>query len=138
MGKAYLICGKLCCGKTTYAHQLRKAEKAVLLSCDEVMLSLLDEYLGERHEVYAARTETYLLQKSLEILETGISVVLDWGPWTADGRNRLKAFYRAHGYDCEIHAINVDEKRSGSAGSPKGTPLWTRGFVRPIMWMKAL
>lgn len=110
MGKVYLICGRICCGKTTYAHQLRKAQKAVLLSCDEVMLSVLDEYLGERHEVYAARTEAYLLQKSLEILETGIPVVLDWGPWTADGRNRLKAFYKAHGHDCEVHAIQLNEQ----------------------------
>ena len=109
MSKVILICGRICCGKTTYAHQLRLKEKAVVLSCDEIMLSLLDEYLGERHEVYAARTEEYLLRKSLEIIQTGIPVILDWGPWTRAGRDRLKAFYAERGIAMEVHAIRVGE-----------------------------
>ncbi|MBR5546484.1 MAG: ATP-binding protein [Clostridia bacterium] len=111
MAKVILICGKICCGKTTYAHALCRQEKAVLLSCDELMLSLLDEYLGEQHEVYAQRTEAYLLRKSLEILQTGISVVLDWGPWTKAGRDRLKAFYAQHGIRLELHAIRLEEEK---------------------------
>ena len=85
MSKVILVCGRICCGKTTYAHQLRLKEKAVVLSCDEIMLSLLDERLGESHDVYAARTREYLLRKSLEILQTGIPVILDWGR----GRRRV-------------------------------------------------
>lgn len=108
MAHVFLICGGICCGKTTYAHQLRRKEKAVLLSCDEVMLSLLDEQLGDRHEVYAARTEKLLLEKSLEILETGISVILDWGPWTRAGRKRIREFYEVRGYDCRIHTIRTE------------------------------
>lgn len=107
MAKVILICGKICCGKTTYAHELRRREKTVLLSCDEIMLSLLDEQLGENHEVYAKRTENYLLGKSLEILETGIPVILDWGPWTKAGRKQLKTFYTDRGFVCEVHAIRV-------------------------------
>lgn len=109
MAKAILICGRICCGKTTYAHRLRMQRKAVVLSCDEVMLSLLDEQLGDRHELYAARTETYLKRKSLEIIETGIDVILDWGPWTKAGRDRLRAFYAEHGVACELHGIRVDD-----------------------------
>lgn len=110
MSKVILVCGRICCGKTTYAHELRLKEKGVVLSCDELMLSLLDEYLGERHDVYAARTEAYLLRKSLEIIETGIPVILDWGPWTKAGRDRLKAFYAQHGIALEIHAIRIGEQ----------------------------
>ena len=109
MSKVLLICGRICCGKTTYAHELRLKEKAVVLSCDELMLSLLDEYLGERHDVYAARTEAYLLRKSLEIIETGIPVILDWGPWTRAGRDRLKAFYAERGIAMEVHVLRVGE-----------------------------
>ena len=109
MTEVILVCGKICCGKTTYAHKLRKQRRAVLLSMDEVMLTLMDEQLGEMHDVYAKRTETYLLRKSLEILETGIPVILDWGPWTRNGREKLKAFYAEHGIDCRIHALRVDE-----------------------------
>ena len=111
MAKVILICGKLCSGKTTYAHMLCQQEKAVLLSCDELMLSLLDEYLGERHEVYAQRTEAYLLQKSLEILRTGISVILDWGPWTKAGRSQLKTFYAKQGIQLELHALRLKDAK---------------------------
>lgn len=110
MAKVILICGRICCGKTTYAHRLRMERRAVVLSCDEVMLALLDEQLGDRHEVYAARTEAYLLQKSLEIIETGIDVILDWGPWTRDGRSRVRAFYASHDVECELHGIRVSEE----------------------------
>ena len=109
MPKVILICGPICCGKTTYAHQLRQRCKAVLLSCDEIMLSLLDEHQGEQHDLYARKTEQYLLQKSLEILESGIDVILDWGPWTRAGREKLRSFYERKGIAFELHAIRVDE-----------------------------
>lgn len=109
MPKVILICGPICCGKTTYAHRLRMDRKAVLLSCDEVMLSLLPEQLGEQHDVYARRTEDYLLAKSLEIIETGIDVILDWGPWTRAGRDSIRAFYGKHHIACEVHGIRVSE-----------------------------
>lgn len=111
MAKVILICGKICSGKTTYAYTLCQQGKAVLLSCDELMLSLLDKYLGERHEVYAQRTEAYLLQKSLEILRTGISVVLDWGPWTKAGRSQLKTFYAKQGIQLELHALRLKDAK---------------------------
>ena len=41
MAKVYLICGKLCCGKTTYAQKLCKENKAILLSVDEIISKLL-------------------------------------------------------------------------------------------------
>ncbi len=109
MAKVILVCGRICCGKTTYAHTLRRERKAVVLSCDEVMLALLDEYLGDQHEKYAARTQQYLLSKALEIVETGINVVLDWGPWTKAGRDNLKRFFLEHGVECELHAIRISE-----------------------------
>ena len=50
MAKVFMICGKLCSGKSTYSQHLRLSEKAVILSIDEVMLGMLDPYLGDKHE----------------------------------------------------------------------------------------
>ena len=47
MAKLVLICGKLCCGKTTYAKRLAKEIQAVRLSCDDIMLSLFGKDLGD-------------------------------------------------------------------------------------------
>ena len=40
MAKVFLICGKICSGKSTYARKLMENRQAVLLSADEIMLAL--------------------------------------------------------------------------------------------------
>ena len=84
MAKVFLICGKICSGKSTYSEKLRKEHKAVLLSIDEITLSLFGQHCGDKHDDYVERTEKYLFEKSLEILEIGVNVVLDWGFWTKE------------------------------------------------------
>ena len=36
MAKVYILCGKICSGKSTYSQQLRKDKKAVILSVDDI------------------------------------------------------------------------------------------------------
>ena len=109
MAKVILVCGRICCGKTTYAHQLRAKRKAVVLSMDEIMLAMLDPYLGDQHDLYARRARTWLLKKAVEIVETGIDTVLDWGPWTAEERENVRRYFSARGIQCELHAIRVTD-----------------------------
>ncbi len=89
MPKAILICGKICSGKTTYAAALREASKAVLLSVDEIMLELFGLYAGDRHDEYAEKIQKYLFNKSVEIIESGSNVILDWGFWTKQKRTQI-------------------------------------------------
>ncbi len=109
MAKVILVCGRICCGKTTYAHRLRRERKAVVLSMDEVMLALWDPYLGDAHELYAGRTRRWLLQKAAEIAQTGIDVILDWGPWTKAGREEIKQYFTDRGIPCELHGISISD-----------------------------
>ena len=44
MAKVILICGKICSGKSTYAQQLRRENRAVVLSIDEVMLAFFGQH----------------------------------------------------------------------------------------------
>ena len=62
MGKVILICGRLCCGKSTLARKLADERGAVILSCDEVSLSLFPEGLGENHDAMTDRIKCYLLR----------------------------------------------------------------------------
>lgn len=109
MKKVILICGKLCCGKTTYAKRLAKKIHGVRLSSDDVMLSLFGQHLGDQHEAVAARTQAYLIQKSLEILEAGIPVILDFGFWKKAKRQEITAFYRRRGLKPEWHYIEIGD-----------------------------
>ncbi len=113
MAKVIMTCGKLCSGKSTYARKLQEELGAVILSMDELMLTLFPGGAGELHDVYAERTERYLLSLSLKILETGADVILDWGLWTREQRRRLRAFSAEHGIENEIHYLRIgDEERA--------------------------
>ncbi len=111
MSKVYLICGRICCGKTTYSRKICSENNAILLSVDEIMLSLFDKCCGrELHMEYERRIKNYLFDKSLEILEKGFDVVLDWGFWTKEERDSVKEFYKSRFIDCELHYIEISDK----------------------------
>ncbi len=107
MAKAILICGKICSGKTTYARRIQAERCAVLLSVDEIMLALFGQHSGEKHDVYGRGIKRYLLQKSLEFLEVGVDVVLDWGFWSKAERRCTRAFYAARQIPCVFHYLDV-------------------------------
>lgn len=110
MSKVYLICGKICCGKTTYAQKLCADNNAILLSVDEITLALFGQYCGDKHDDYVERTEKYLLNKSMEFINKDINVVLDWGFWTKEERKAVKEFYSSRGIECELHYIEISDK----------------------------
>ncbi len=110
MAKVFLICGKICCGKTTYANKICAENNAVLLSVDEITLALFGQYCGDKHDEYVERTEKYLLNKSLELINKGINVVLDWGFWTKAERELAKGFYKSLNIECELHYIDISDE----------------------------
>ena len=107
MAKAILICGRICSGKSHYAALLRDRENAVILSCDELTFALFDGQLGDAHDRISSRMECYFMEKSVEIIRAGTSVILEWGFWTDQSRKDARAFYARHGIACEIHYIDV-------------------------------
>ena len=110
MAKVFLICGKICCGKTTYAQKICNESNAVLLSVDEITLALFGQHCGDKHDEYVERTEKYLLNKSLELINKGINVVLDWGFWTKAERKSVKEFYKFRNIKCELHYIDISDE----------------------------
>ncbi len=107
MAKVYLICGKICSGKSTYAEQLRVQNNAVLLSTDEITLALFGQHCGDNHDDYVERTQNYLFNKSLELIEVGINVILDWGFWMKEERDYAREFYNNRNIECEFHYIDI-------------------------------
>ncbi len=107
MAKVVLMCGKICSGKSTYAEKLRTELGAAVLSVDEITLALFGQNVGEKHDEYVEKLENYLLLKSIELIDAGVSVILDWGLWTKGERSQIKDFYRSRGIECELHYIDV-------------------------------
>lgn len=106
----YLLCGKLCCGKTHYAKQLAKSANAVVLSCDELMLALLPPLLGQGHDEALGRVKQYLFTKAADIAHTGASVILDFGFWSKKDREEASAFFKSRAIPLEWHYIDISEE----------------------------
>ena len=111
MAKVIMTCGKICCGKSTYARRLRAETNAVILSIDDITLSLFPEGAGEMHDVYVRRAEQYLCSLALQILRTGMDVILDWGLWTREQRDRLRAFWKENGVENEIRYLRISSEK---------------------------
>jgi len=135
-----MTCGKICCGKSTYARRLQAVANAVILSIDEITLSLFPDGSGEMHDTYAYRAEQYLLSLSLQILKAGTDVILDWGLWTRTQRDRLRAFYAGHGIKYEIHYLRISKaewerrirKRNAEQGGNPSAYYVDEGLLRKV------
>ena len=110
MTKVILLCGKIASGKSVYAKRICKEEKAVMLSVDELVLSILGNDLGDKHDKITDRIQSYFFQKSVEIVNAGANVLLDWGFWTRERRAAARAFYESRGMVCEFHYIDVPDE----------------------------
>lgn len=108
--KVILICGKICSGKSTYAGQIRVCNHAVLLSADEITLALFGQSCGEQHDEYVEKTQNYLFNKSLELIEAGINVILDWGFWMKEEREYARNFYSSRSIEYEFHYIDISDE----------------------------
>lgn len=108
MAQVILLCGRICSGKTTYAQRLKRERPAsVALSCDELMLTLFPGGSGEHHDMLAQRARQYHFALSLQLIQSGVDVILDWGFWTLQWREEARAFYAAHGVPCQLHYVDA-------------------------------
>ena len=110
MAKVTLIAGKICSGKSTLAEKLRMEKRAVILSVDEITLSIFGQHIGEKHDEVVESLQKYLFQKSLELIECGINVILDWGFWQRQERNEARDFYSARNIETDFYYIDIPEE----------------------------
>lgn len=108
MAKVFMICGKICSVKSTQAQKIRSRCQAVILSVDEIILALFGQDVGKVLDDYVAKTKKYLYQKSLEVIDSGIDVILDWGFWTREEREHARRFYSSRNIECEMQYIDID------------------------------
>ena len=111
MAKVIMTCGRICCGKSTYARKLQENRNAVVLSIDDITLTLFPEGAGEMHDVYVRRAEQYLLALSLQILETGADVILDWGFWQKADRTETGTYFADQAISFEWYYLDISDAR---------------------------
>ena len=112
-GKVFLLSGKVASGKTTYARKMEKKGSSVLLSLDELQLSIFgSEPLREQLDESYEGCRNYQMKLALKLLHFGLDVYLDWGLWEKEARCALKQTFEDLGFEAKLIYFSVSlEKR---------------------------
>ena len=102
----HLIVGLPGAGKTTLARQLERDRRALRLTPDDWIATLYGA-APDQSVLDAARdpVERLLWEVAARTLELGVSVVLDFGFWSREERERFRALGAALGARTEVHAL---------------------------------
>lgn len=110
MAKVYLICGKICSGKSYYSKQLQKKINAVILSPDEATYDLINNEQGEFYNIFCSRLINYMNKKAIEIVNAGANVIYERGLWSKEERNKAKQFFKDNNIETELHYVHVSNE----------------------------
>ena len=104
MARLIVFCGLPGSGKTTQATRTCETSGWLRLAADDWMMELGLDPLDEDGRVRVERLQRALL---LELLELGVTVVYEDGPWVRTGRDELREAVRAVGAAIEFHYLDV-------------------------------
>lgn len=110
MAEVMILIGRIASGKTHYAKELKKKRELMLLSCDDLMLTLFDGCLGEKHREIEDRCYTFLFGQAEQLIEMGIDVALDFGFWTAQSRRNAKKYFKDRNIKAKAIYFNPDKE----------------------------
>lgn len=111
MAKIFLICGKICSGKTYYAKELKEKYNAVILSTDETTFDLTGNEQGDSYDSFAKKVNLYLMKKAAEIVKAGANVILDWGFWTRADRENISDYLKENDAGFEWHYMDISDEQ---------------------------
>ena len=129
----HFVCGKMAAGKSTFARELARTHKAVLLEEDSFLATL---FPGEIHSIadyvtYSSRVREALADHIVSLLRSGISVVLDFPANTRNQRRWFRQLIDRAEAAHELHYLDVSDDvckaqlRERSKSLPPGSPFTT-------------
>jgi predicted kinase len=97
-----LVCGLPGAGKTTHARKLEAERNAIRFCPDEWMEALaIDLY----DETTRARIEALQWRLARQLLQRGVSAIIEWGTWGRSERDALREGARALDARVELHYL---------------------------------
>ncbi|MEB3217697.1 MAG: ATP-binding protein [Nostocales cyanobacterium 94392] len=111
-GTLIFFCGKMGAGKSTLSRQISQELNAILLSEDDWLSTLYPEEIKNFDDYlkYANRLKPLLKTHVTSILNSGISVVMDFPANTRNQRAWFKDIFLGEGIPHRLIYIDVDDK----------------------------
>lgn len=109
MSTLIIVCGLPGAGKTTLAKQLEKSRSALRLSPDEWIVPILEDVnnIPERDRLRDP-IEAIQWEITKKLLVLGTDVILEWGFWSKEERQRYRLEAEALGATVELHYLDID------------------------------
>ena len=110
MATAHLIYGYLGSGKTTFAKKLENEIAALRFSPDEWMFQLFGsnppaEHFAEYHQ----KIDGLITRYWIDALRLGLDVILDFGFWSRESRDKTRALVAANGACHRLYFLDCPE-----------------------------
>ena len=104
----HLMVGLPGSGKTTYAKQLEADRSAVRFTPDEWQIKLFgDDTDHSEHDARHTAVEEIMWEYAQKLLKQNVSVIMDFGFWSAEERLGLCKAAKAMQVDFEVHFMDV-------------------------------
>ena len=104
-----LLCGRIGSGKTTLAKQIQIRTGAVLLSADDLLLTVFTGCLGDKHDETNARCLQYLFQMAGQLDALGISSIIDAGFWTRESRQNAREYFTSRNIENKLYYLYLED-----------------------------
>ncbi len=107
----YLLCGKIAAGKSTLARRLAARPATLLISEDHWTSNLFSGDLRtiDDYARYSARLRAAMGPHVVDILQQGLSIVLDFPANTVSNRNWTRLLITRANVGHELHLLDVPD-----------------------------
>ena len=107
----YLLCGKIAAGKSTLARRLGARPATLLVSEDHWTSNLFSDDLKtiDDYGRFSARLRAAMGPHIVDILQQGLSVVLDFPANTVNNRNWMRSLITQAKVAHELHLLDVPD-----------------------------
>lgn len=104
---AYLVCGFIGSGKTTFARKLEKETGAARFTKDEWMVKLFgNNPPHDKFPEYDSKMTELATEMALKCLASGASVIIDDGFWYRKQRDEIRQKLKVIGVETKLYYLN--------------------------------
>ncbi len=127
----HLICGLPGSGKTTLSKQIETEKGAIRMCPDEWIKSIWKESAETEGNTFRGNIEELQWQIGKNILKSGTDVIIEWGTWWKDERDRLKKEAKALGSHVKLYYLHADKEVLKARIQERNKNLGENEFLMP-------